>query len=115
MQKERRKKHSIAHLPWNERWKPCAAFIYLIICFFDFIVVPTFIGLTRPSYTELIPVIKGLDVSIQNSIIMQYRRWEPLTVSNGGLFHVAFGAILGVSAFNRYSPQAGTSREDEKS
>jgi hypothetical protein len=27
--------------------------------------------------------------------------WDPLTLKGAGLFHLAFGAILGVSAFTR--------------
>jgi hypothetical protein len=27
--------------------------------------------------------------------------WVPLTLSNGGLVHIAYGTILGVSAFGR--------------
>ena len=30
-----------------------------------------------------------------------YQVWTSLTLSNGGLIHLAFGAILGVAAFTR--------------
>lgn len=30
---------------------------------------------------------------------IQPMEWKPLTTSNGGLFHMAFGAILGVTAW----------------
>ena len=32
---------------------------------------------------------------------MTYIAWQSLTLSNGGLIHLAFGAILGVSAWTR--------------
>lgn len=33
--------------------------------------------------------------------IRQTRTWEPLTLAASGLFHLAFGAILGVTAWTR--------------
>jgi hypothetical protein len=30
-----------------------------------------------------------------------FRQWVPITLQGGGLFHVAMGAVLGVSAFGR--------------
>lgn len=33
--------------------------------------------------------------------VRQTRVWEPLTLQATGLFHVAFGAILGVAAWTR--------------
>ena len=32
---------------------------------------------------------------------VQYQVWQSLTLSNGGLIHIAFGAILGVAAWSR--------------
>jgi hypothetical protein len=34
-------------------------------------------------------------------LVMPYTAWQSLTLSNGGLIHLSFGAILGVSAFSR--------------
>jgi hypothetical protein len=30
-----------------------------------------------------------------------FRQWVPITLQGGGLFHVAMGAVLGVSAYGR--------------
>lgn len=30
-----------------------------------------------------------------------FRQWVPLTLTNGGFIHIAFAAILGISAFNK--------------
>ena len=30
-----------------------------------------------------------------------FRQWVPLTLTNGGIIHIAFAAILGISAFNK--------------
>jgi len=32
---------------------------------------------------------------------MQYVAWKSITLDNGGLIHLAFGAILGITAFGR--------------
>ena len=33
-----------------------------------------------------------------------FRQWQPLTLQFGGLVHLAFGAILGISAWNKDKP-----------
>jgi hypothetical protein len=42
-------------------------------------------------------------VIFKNTVGMEvpYTAWESLTLSNGGLIHLAFGAILGVTAWTR--------------
>lgn len=64
-------------------WRPAAAWIYMAICIMDFIVAPLL--------AMFMPVITG----------KPYVAWVSLTLSNGGLIHAAFGAILGVSAYTR--------------
>lgn len=64
-------------------WRPAAAWIYLVINLFDFIVAPVL--------TMLMPKMMGVP----------YSPWTSLTLSNGGLFHLAFGAIIGVTAWGR--------------
>ena len=46
--------------------------------------------------------------------------WEPLTLSESGMFHIAFGALLGVAAYTRGRVQearvksgSGTGGEDD--
>jgi hypothetical protein len=39
-----------------------------------------------------------------------YTKWESLTLSNGGLIHLSFGAILGVYAFSRSQEKMTASR-----
>jgi hypothetical protein len=39
-----------------------------------------------------------------------YAKWESLTLSNGGLIHLSFGAILGVYAFSRSQEKMSTSK-----
>lgn len=66
------------------KWRPMMAIVYMIINLADFLVFPIVWSLLQ---------IKG-----QGAVAQQ---WAPLTLSNGGLFHMAFGAVLGVAAFTR--------------
>lgn len=59
------------------------AVTYMAICIFDFIVGPVFFNV--------------LQVYASAPITM----WIPLTLGGGGLFHVAMGAVLGVTAWSR--------------
>lgn len=69
-------------------WRPAMGWLYMIICFTDFVVFP--------AIAMFLPVImKGFGIQ------MQYTAWQSLTLSNGGMMHLAFGAILGVSAWTR--------------
>ena len=91
----------------HHSWKPLAATVYLVICVFDFIVVPSWIGITRDSSheLELIQQMQGLDVQVQIKMIDHYQsnyRWEPNTLKWGGIFHFAFGAILTGVALTGY-------------
>lgn len=70
--------------PWfNKYWRSLSACTYIAICVFDFIVFPVLWNIAQ-MYTK--GTLTG---------------WEPMTLKGGGLFHLAFGAILGVSAFGR--------------
>jgi hypothetical protein len=64
-------------------WRPLAAVVYLAINVCDFI---------------LFPIVNGAFYYYTKTPLVQ---WTPLTIQGGGLFHVAFGAILGVAAWGR--------------
>jgi hypothetical protein len=85
----------------REGWKSLAGLTYLLICVFDFIVVPSWIGVTRQEILSDLEMAKlvALDVSIQMELVrgMSYQH-EPFTLKGGGLFHLAFGALLTGSA-----------------
>ena len=69
-------------------WRPAMGWLYMAICFMDFI--------GFPAVSMILPVIyKNLGAQLT------YTPWASLTLSNGGLIHLAFGAILGVSAWTR--------------
>jgi hypothetical protein len=69
-------------------WRPAMGWLYMIICFMDFVGFPLL--------TIFLPIIFK-----PFGLVMPYQAWTSLTLSNGGLIHLAFGAILGVSAFSR--------------
>lgn len=88
-------------------WRPIAAYIYLAICIFDFMGMPIYIGLQNQQVNaEAFAEIRSLaDKDVQMKALEQLdlgsKDWTPLTLQGGGLFHLAFGAILGVAAFTR--------------
>ena len=70
-------------------WRPAMGWLYMIICAFDFII--------GPILTMAMPIfLKGLGAAS-----VTYTQWASLTLSNGGLIHLAFGAILGITAWTR--------------
>jgi hypothetical protein len=87
---------------WNiANWRSIAAVVYLSICVFDFVLVPIWVGWHTASLTQIIADITPLSPQVQ-TVILNHRldQWQPLTLGSGGLFHIAFGAILGVTAWS---------------
>jgi len=85
----------------EEGWKAFLAIIYAIICIFDFVLVPTWIGIVRELSDEPLTaeLISSFDLSVQLRVIEAYTfQHEPLTLKGGGIFHLAFGALLTGSA-----------------
>ena len=66
----------------NSKWRPACGWMYIVVCLFDFMLAPILWSITQA-------VFHG-GVNIQ---------WQPLTLQGAGLFHVAMGAIIGVSAY----------------
>jgi hypothetical protein len=69
-------------------WRPAAGWIYLAICFMDFIGFPLLVILA-PAFGMML----GIDIA--------YEPWTSITLTEGGLIHLSFGAILGVTAWTR--------------
>jgi len=94
-------------------WRPIAALVYLFICLFDFVMAPAWVGMHTETISELVMAIK--DLPVQTQIILAAPRsneWNPLTLIGGGLFHVAFGAILGASAWSHGREKVEEMRQD---
>jgi len=68
----------------SSKWRPLMAVMYLLVCVFDFILFPVLWSFLQASY--------GGSVT---------QSWMPLTLQGAGLFHLAMGAILGISAWSR--------------
>jgi len=68
----------------NNKYRPAMGWVYMAICIFDFILAPV-------AWTAIQAIAHG---SIAN-------QWAPLSLGGGGLLHVAFGAVIGISAFGR--------------
>lgn len=92
---------------WKEAWRPAAAAVYLIICLLDFGIMPLIYewmnaSLSNNTLVEL--ALRFVDSAAQIEALhtlKQSRVWVPLTLQGNGMFHIAFGAILGVAAFTR--------------
>jgi len=68
----------------NSKWRPMMGWMYMFVCVFDFVIAP--IGWT------------SIQALFHGGINTQ---WQPLTLQGGGLFHVAMGAVIGISAYGR--------------
>lgn len=96
--------------PWYKRsWRPAAAIIYLVVCVFDFLIMPSIIEhynqkIDIPALIEVTKDIKDPTTKAQvitKMIDHQTRKWRPVTLGEAGTFHIAFGAILGAAAWTR--------------
>ena len=64
-------------------WRPAMGWMYMIICLADMLVFP---------------VLWSLLQAMTHQPITQ---WNPLTLQGAGLFHIAMGAVLGITAWSR--------------
>lgn len=68
----------------DTRWRPSMAWMYMVVCICDFIIFPL--------AWSAIQALYGGQVHAQ---------WQPMTLQGAGFFHVAMGAILGITAYGR--------------
>ena len=81
-------------------WRWAALSVYLLICFYDFLFVPVWYGLNRPNIEQFMVIINSTEHVLVQMELMQKLTGQhsPFTLMGGGLFHLAFGAILTGSA-----------------
>lgn len=72
-------------------WRPMMAMTYMATCLFDFIVGPIL-------YNILQYYNPGQNLDM----------WQPLTLQGGGLYHIAMGVVLGISAHGRTQEKINT-------
>jgi hypothetical protein len=78
--------HNKNEEPWMQaRWRPAMGWMYMTVCIFDFIIFP----------------ILWTSIQAYDAQGIIGTEWEPLTLKGAGLFHLAMGAVLGVSAYGR--------------
>jgi hypothetical protein len=85
-------------------WRPAAAWVYLGICVFDFVAMPIYHLQSQGNLNRVVEISMMLRPEDQLNAMVQLSRktaWDPLTLSASGLFHISFGAILGVAAWTR--------------
>jgi len=68
----------------RKTWRPGMGFVYMLICIFDFVIGPILWTLAQAMFGGAVAT-----------------PWVPLTLGSSGLFHMAMGAVLGVSAWTR--------------
>ena len=71
----------------TKKWRPMMAMMYMICCLCDFALFPI-----------MFTVVQFWEVQAANDA---FRQWVPITLQGGGLFHVAMGGVLGVTAYGR--------------
>ena len=74
----------------NSKWRPMMGWMYMVVCFMDFVGFPIMWSLLQS-------IFHG-NVSSQ---------WQPLTLQGAGLFHIAMGAVIGISAYGRTQEKLG--------
>jgi hypothetical protein len=71
----------------QKKWRPMMAIMYMTVCVFDFILFPI-----------MFTIVQFWEVESVNDA---FRQWQPLTLIGAGLFHMAMGAVLGITAWSR--------------
>ena len=79
--------------------------VYLVSCLYDFMVVPIYYGVARMGL-DLADYMGHLQAIDDPLVQMEYLKklvsqHEPFTLKGGGLFHLAFGALLTGSVFGK--------------
>lgn len=65
-------------------WRPAMAWMYMVVCIFDFILFPIMWAIMqRTDETEKLV------------------QWIPITMSGAGFFHITMGVIVGISTWKR--------------
>jgi len=83
--------HHIKKEDWmNSKWRPAMGWMYMVVCTCDFV---------------LFPILWSVLQSISHGQVTS--QWQPLTLQGAGLFHLAMGAIIGVSAYGRTQEKLG--------
>lgn len=83
----------------NTQFKKLMAMSYVAINVCDFVLFPIM-------YT----VVQFWEQEAANDA---FRQWIPLTLSNGGFIHLAYGAILGISSWKKGDENIAKAKQPE--
>ena len=86
-------------------WRNIVVTVYLVICIYDFMLVPIYYGVARMGL-DLADYMSHLQEIEDPMVQMEYLKklvsqHEPNTLKGGGLFHLSFGAIITGSVFGK--------------
>ena len=68
---------------FKKTWRPAMGWMYMAVCVFDFI---------------LFPIAWSLELAYVKQEVTQ---WNPITLYQGGFFHITMGVVLGIYAWKR--------------
>jgi hypothetical protein len=68
----------------DNKWRPMMGWTYMVTCIFDFVIAP---------------ILWSIIQAVADGQV--YSQWQPLTLQGAGLYHIAMGAVLGVTAWSR--------------
>jgi len=74
----------------NSKWRPMMGWMYMLVCTMDFVGFPILWSLLQALFHGAINT-----------------QWQPLTLQGAGLFHIAMGAVIGISAYGRTQEKLG--------
>jgi hypothetical protein len=60
---------------------------YMVVCLSDFVIFPI-----------MFTIVQFWETQAANDA---FRQWAPMTLQGGGLYHMAMGAVLGITAWSR--------------
>lgn len=71
----------------QKKWRPLMALQYMVVCLSDFVIFPI-----------MFTIVQFWETQAANDA---FRQWAPMTLQGGGLYHMAMGAVLGITAWSR--------------
>ncbi len=91
----------------TKNWHNLALLTYITICLLDFVFMPIYYEWSNAKISVvqmlalIMPLKDGPTQIAALNILHEQRSWQPMTLQQNGLFHVAFGAILGVGVWSK--------------
>lgn len=88
---------------WYQTWRPAMAYLYMILCIGDYIIRPAVNYKSNRDFdfTKAVESVKGLDSGVQVGAIGLLKDKGFISPILNEFVHLAFGAVLGISAFGR--------------